>query len=289
MAITVKARPEGRTINAKGRTRSFSDQYLISGCPDDPSAAMQALADATQEAISIAGILCYPTNRKVDEKNGDLWYASVDYSSNEIKVVGGTGMSYSFDIGFESEHRKYSEGDISVKIAEDDFDRTFGNAIGVEENNGTWIIRGEDIEIPYQNMTISKEYSAGSLKDSDISGWTDITNTVNNGTFRGHPAGCVRFNGARGSLSNGVYRFDFSFSIKKNRTVTIGTIPPFTLKGWQRYWVFERPKLDPDSGLIVTMPVNATIYNRYLESNFGVLGLSGSIVPYQGIVPGVIN
>ena len=205
----------------------------------------------------------------------DTWKVLAHYESLGIDTAaGGEESSFSFDTGGGRHRLTQSLGTTSYAPPAVPPDPALtppdmGGAIGYDGEH----IQGVDITVPVYNFTETHYLPVATVTTGYKTTLADLTGTVNDGAFRGFPAGEVLFLGASGSRRNEEkWAITFRFARQKNVTgLTVGTIVAIDKLGWQYLWV--RYKDDVKDDRKVRIPAFVYVEDVYESASFGGLGI----------------
>jgi hypothetical protein len=157
-----------------------------------------------------------------------------------------------------------------------------GGAIGVKQSGGTMTVEGCDIIVPACKWTETWSLPKTAASFSYIDTLEALTGRVNASTFRGKPAGEVRFDGATGGGSTAdpdAVEFTFHFTRNKSVTnLTIDNITGINATGWQYLWIEYEQQADTNSNTGVQRAMAVHVETVYDSENFAILGIgTGSI------------
>lgn len=278
MAIAVTELHDGIRVRTADNYSTVAEvRYKITGVSEseDEHDILAALRDQTPTSFDVYGdasVICFRSGIHLDEEHlHDLWKATILYA----QAAPATG-SISFDTTGGVHHITQSRKTVSQTSASDgssdDSAPDFNGAIGVTEDGE---VQGVDIVVPSLTWTETYPIEPALITNNYVKMLADLTGTVNNATFKTHPRGSVRFDGAVGNRrGTGLWEVSFKFTASANATdIPVGDITVPAKAGWEYMWVLYEAVEDEASKTLVRKPRAAYVEEVYPYSNFSTLGL----------------
>ena len=213
--------------------------------------------------------------------NCTLWRVSVkfvhpEHEDNEEEQDENDGDQISFDTGGGTIHVDVARhtDSWSTVYAESVHPPDFKDAINVRDD----AVEGTDIVAPALRFQITRVLPASVVTLDYVRTLSELTGTVNSGTFKGFAQGEVLFLGAQGSQrqprrDGGAWDITFSFETSSNEdNLPIGGIT-VTKEGWQYLWVAFRDQEDTEAKALVRRPIGVYVQDVYKKTNFSALGI----------------
>jgi len=237
-----------------GDTRSVDVVYLVFGSEADPITDIEANgyllsgSDETYDGLP-------KTSAKLSERRGDFLYVgTVTYSAPA------TEDDYEYEFDTTGGTTKITQSIATVNsYAASGTAPNFQGAIGVTKDG----VEGCEIVAPAYAWQETYEFDNALLTESYRNGLAALTGTVCSGSFRGYPAGEVRFDGATGRRKNSSKTsVTFKFTQSPNASgLTIGSISSVAKKGWEYLWVLYEESSDENR--LVKRPVAVYVEQVY--------------------------
>lgn len=137
--------------------------------------------------------------------------------------------------------------------------------------------RVDGVDIPQPNYTFSEThyFSQAAISQAYKITLGGLVGTVNNGTFRGHPAGTLLSTGVSGSVrGTDQWRLRFQWAMSPNvSNLSIGDLTGITKRGWDYLELHYRPKADDFNGLLVREPYAYTVHQMMRYTNYAGFGI----------------
>lgn len=136
-------------------------------------------------------------------------------------------------------------------------------------------VRGTTIQVPVTRFKYRFRVAAGAVTQAYQIAVENLTGLVNNATFKGRPAGSVRFDGCTGSIRSAAdWDLEYAFTRRPNLTdLTIGNITGIDADGWDYIWPFYIGKSAGDRGFSAPSPAYVYVERIYARGDFSTLGI----------------
>lgn len=262
--ITWGLRPDSIDSSDTGRTY----RYVLAGIFDHAMARAYALA-ATPQILD--GL--WRQDVKVSAKGFKIWYVDIQYGPVQKEEPGET-FSWSFDTTGGTAKITQAKQHIASFAPPGKTPPNHHGAIGVNDRGDV-----EGVEIVVPNFRWEEKH----VFDARLVGWgysqvlKALTGFVNAESFRGFPAGQVRFDGGRGGASNKDPKhieITYLFAQSDDVTgVTSGNITGISKGGWQYIWYEYETTDDTQANRKAKQPIAAHVEQVYYPANFTLLGI----------------
>lgn len=212
-------------------------------------------------------------NYRYDEIATDKFDVELNYSftggGNPPRDVLEGEAQYSFETTLESvkiykslgRQSSYFDSSLLPGINQAEVDALFPGALQVDAEDR---VQGTTIQVPVTRFRYRFRVPDLTVTQSYQILVEDLTATVNDDTYKGRPAGSVRFDGANGTQSSdGTWDLDYRFTRRPNISdETIGGITGVNADGWDFVWPYFIPLRDGD-GNITTNPAYVFVDRIY--------------------------
>jgi hypothetical protein len=255
------------------RDRTTSKWYVV-GTEDDPLGARAALEGAMSYVLTnghwLQDIEMGPL---IGTEPGKFWWeAEVIWGVSSSPAAGSGELPVlRFSTKGGKQHITQSRGTTrfyrpSPYLPSADF----SGAIGVTPNG----VQGVDITVPAFSFSYSFRVAASAINDAYVSLLRVLTGSVNVSTFKGQPAGTVRFDGADGQRRGADLDIEFSFSGEASvDDATIGDIEGIDKDGFDYLWVLYEDVEDEASAMLAKRPVGVYVEQVYPRYDLNLLGI----------------
>ena len=262
MAITWGERPNSAKISTDAATFS----YVLTGVSD----RIIAKTLAAGYSSALWGDL-YRSSIDVEEAGPELFYCDVHYGTPDKKEPEAGEYKWTFDTTGATRHITQGIAHVATYPAPGKTPIDHQGAIGVTDNG----VEGTDV--PDRAFKWTETHflllaSYGFAYATVLGAYTGQSNTT---TFRGFPAGTVRFNGASGGQSSKdptLLEVTFHFEVSPNESnLSIGEITDISKKGWEYLWVTYREEKDAISNTTRLVPMQVDIEQVHYAFPFTAL------------------
>lgn len=267
MAVTFEELQNSPTIS-DGSNSSATRRYLGEGSSD----YAEVLTEAKSQLPTTFGSL---TRSDVDVEplgRDDLWIATARFKFPQLAEPDETSAPIrTFSVRKETQNIKNAiatiqgEGEGMAAIPD------VGTLINVSEDG----VAGVDIATKIQMWTETHYFDPADVTLAYEDTLNDLVDTVNDATFRGRPAGTVKFEGYQGGERvTGVYEITFEFAYSKPKTgIVIGSLNSVDKNGWEYLWVWYRPEVHSGTGVIIQVPRAVYVQQIFEDGDFSLLGI----------------
>lgn len=276
----VRFAPRPGSAHSTENPRSLNLLYLLEGIFEHSVARAYAIAATPAIAEGL-----YRQDVKLDPIGFCLWDVTVPYGTTKQPTIGEckwyvdtTGGTAHVTQALEHVHSYAKPGETAPDHK---------GAIGVKRTNGERTVEGCDIVVPamkwHETWTLSA--AAATFDYNEI--LEALTGRVNSSTFRGKPAGEVRFDGAVGGGSNAdptQVEMTYYFTRAKSVTgLTAGAVTGIAKSGWQYLWYEYESEADDTAKTTVEVVRAAHVERVYDAEDFSLLGIGTGSIPYVPI------
>lgn len=231
---------------------------------------------------TLAGL---PINGITLEENPDiigLYEAAAQYGQPKDGAIFASGsMEYRFNFQAQGGHFNQSLATILYSTAEGSNSdasaveaSNYGGALGIVHDVGKPRADGLDVNPPPETFTLAY-YPINSTVNGTYQNLVEgLCGQVNNGTFRGKPAGSLMLVRATGGVRTGDdWSIEFGFGYVPNQTnIPVGDDIVVTAKdGLDLLQVFYNPKVDANR--LIQNPIQANVERVWYRGNFSSLAL----------------
>ncbi|MFA9478505.1 hypothetical protein ACERK3_09375 [Phycisphaerales bacterium AB-hyl4] len=271
--IIVKEKFKSRERIA-GQGASVTLIYDLYGSNDDGE-----LLDALQaESPGTYGDDNMPRASSRVKQVGNLWWEGrVRYSHASTGTFGGQlqpgQSSFAFEIAVQQV--RIVKG-IAVVAA-------YGAGASVSDNGGligasSQGVQGTEMMVPTYEFSETHAFTDAQISNSYKNTLADLVGTVNNGTFRGQPAGTLLAIGVSGNQrGDGNWELAFRWAKRKNQTgKSFGDITGVNALGWEHIDVRTEPAEIDGFGRIGRKPIAVYVHQIYETSNYSGFGIGTS-------------
>lgn len=253
--------------------RSITLKYLLDGIFEHPVAKMYAIASTLPVYDGL-----YRQDVKLQPIGFNLWNVTVPYGPEKKPAIG--ECTWAVDTTGGTAHITQSLETIQRYAPAGKTATDHKGAIGINKEGD---VEGCDIVIPSCKWTETWNLSAAAASFAYIDTLEALTGHVNNATFRGKPAGEVRFDGATGGGSTKdptMVVLTFHFVRSKSVTgITAGDITGIAKDGWQYLWYEYSAKADATAKATARRPRAAHVERVYDSADFSLLGIGTASLP----------
>lgn len=280
MAITIEERSRGQT----GSTSDWQIAYLLTDPDGDIGevAAAKAVADEAPPTIDDdLGAALILADVRLDDfivtPASTYAYVTAIYGPPEEGTrLGGeettpvTEAAYEFAYQAQSVHIYDALSTTSYGTDPPDF----GNKIRCRYEGHDLIHEG--IDLPGANTTNIWRMTVpnGFLTSTYEALVESMMGSVNNNTFKGRPAGTMRFVQCQSSIASiGTVQISWGFQYSPNRTgVTIGGISSISIGGHQIWWTLDEKTPDATAKKVVLEPRAVYVQTVFQSADLSLLG-----------------
>lgn len=268
MGITWGERPGTR--KSSSNPASVSAGYILGGVANESIA--KALAIGYTPAID-PGSGLFRQNIEVAHVGHNLWNCDVTWGVPQKKEPEQGEFKWSFDTTGQTRHITQGLALINSYAPSGKPTIDHGGAIGVKDDG----VDGVDVPDKAFKWNETHQLPLASFGFAYATILGEYTGAMNSSSFRGFPAGTVRFDGGVGgqsSKSPEICEVTFHFAVSPSESgLAIGSISGIDKLGWDYLWV--RYEATDDTTAKKTTPVPRQVdVNRVLpQVNFSIFGI----------------
>src|SRR6218665_154221 len=260
----------------KPGTDTTTAQVYVHGDTDDPFAARQALLSTLDYTLPNGHFFKDATlGAMIGFQDGEYWWcADCTWGLNQTApgpdAPEGTPPVLKFSTKGRTQHITQSLETVGSYAPIPRVAADHKGAIGVTKNG----IEGVSTPVPGFSWSLTLRVDASLVTDSYVQDLENLTGSVNNATYRGRPAGSVRFAGADGQRQGDEFEIQFDFESEQNvEDRTVGDITGIDKDGWDYLWVQYEEQEDNDSNSIASRPISAYGERVSPRADFALLGV----------------
>jgi hypothetical protein len=265
--ITWGERPDSGETSAN--PRAITLKYVLAGIFERSVAIAYAVLNT---APMVAGL--WRQDVKLISKGFKIWWVDVPYGPIQQSDPDSGEYRWNFDTTGGTAKITQAKQHVKSYAPSDKTPPNHKGAIGVKEKGE---VEGVEIVIPAFKWTETHTLNAKRVGWSYSQILKAITAHVNYASFRGFPAGQVRFDGAQGGQSSkdpGKLEVTYHFTQSDDvEGVTAGDIKDIDKKGWQYLWYEYETVEDKTAVRKAKQPVAAHVERVYDSANFNLLGV----------------
>ena len=265
MSITWGTRPNTLRDARKSATQS----YVLTGTSDESVARALALGYSPLLHRNL-----YRSDVELQRVTPNVWHVDVSYGTSEKKEPEAGEFEWGFDTTGTTKHMEYSLSTTNTYVPSGKATTNHKQAIGVDDQGN---VNGVDVPDKAFKWHEKHQLLLSSYGFAYATSLGEYTGRVNSGTFRGFPAGSVRFDGASGGQSSRdpeLLELTYRFSVSPNETgLSIGDITGIAKLGWDYLWVFYEQTDDSTSNKARPIPRQVNVERVHLTLDFSLLGI----------------
>lgn len=267
---------------------SYVKSYKIFGTTDDVvvHAEVNTKASTTLQYWQYPG---QPLNKlwadsyTLEYLGDDAWQVKITYikeGAEDDQQQNPLKRTRSFDTSGGTAHKTQAESETRYPSSGGSAAPDMKKAIGVDGDS----VAGVDVVVPAFKWTETYDVPHQYVTDNYIRTLCKLTGTVNQGTFRGFPAGEVLFLGATGShewddqKGSGPWSLTYNFAQSSNAgsgetfpAIEIGGITNIAKKGHEYLWVRYEAAVEGNDYL--KRPKHVYVNKVYRDGDFSQLGI----------------
>ncbi len=259
-----------RPGTAKVSKDSATLNYVLSGVTDRTIA--YALA-AGYSSVLFGGL--FRSDVQVNQIGPDLFHCDISYGPAAKKEPQAGDWSWNFDTTGATKHITHGIAHVATyPTTGAPYDHK--GLIGVSSDGV------EGVDVPDKAFKWSETHQLlladyGFTYSTILGQYTGQKNTA---TFRGFPAGTVRFDGSSGGQSSKdpiIAEYNYNFAVSPDETgLTIGAITGIAKTGWDYLWVRCAEKTDSTLKTTTLTPVQVEVEKVMNSFDFALLGIGTS-------------
>lgn len=267
---------------------TYVKSYKIFGSADD----VAVHADVNQKVSASLLYWQYPgqplnklhvDSYSLEYLGDDAWQLKLTYvkeGAEDSQQSQPLKRTRSFDTSGGTAHKTQAEDETRYPTGGNNAAPNMNKAIGVDGDS----VAGVDVVIPSFKWTETYDVPSAYVTSSYIASLGRLTGTVNDGSFRGFPAGEVLFLGASGShewdtqKGDGPWTLTYNFVQSPNAgsgqtlpPIAVGSISNISKKGHEYLWVRYESAVDGSD--LLKRPKHVYVNKVYRETNFSALGI----------------
>lgn len=273
MAIHFDERPKSRKSSENPLTVTYL--YVLDGIFDHAAARAYAIAATPVVRAHPSGALIYRSNVELDPQGYQTWHVSVPYVTADDRRRDWQPYEYrwTFDTTGGSARITSALEHIQSYAPAGATAPDHKGAIGVTASG----VEGTEIVVPQFKWTETHQLPAVFATFAYSDTVEALTGKVNAATFRGKPAGSVRFDGAAGGGSSKnpnlveiTYHFVRGVAISNQ---SYGDITGVDKAAWEYLWIEYQTEEDSTANRAVERPLAAHVERVYDSGDFSLLGI----------------